>query len=329
MSASKWNGAAGIARTATASAVSAPTIWPLYESANAEGTPIVVRRHNPFSRVPLGVDTYGYEWAWSFNNIQPTIETLGYLLWLFLGDDSWAANVHTLTLDDAGSSEYACISLDRVVDLGTSTPTQQIVGAKIGTLTLEIPEKGYANLAVSGLAADMGALAAALSPVIDTGADYAPLSWASFQSGASGKIQIGYNGGAVANDGSVKMLKLELTQPLEEGGVNQGSNQPTAIHEGQMSGTIEIEREFSGTGGTNAYDAWAGAQELELDALGNVGTHSARLQVKNSIPTAPLGGEVGVGAETIRQSQTYEIFQDASDETCTFTVTDAFGSAYN
>lgn len=329
MSSSKWRGAAGIARTASASAVAAPVIFPLYETANSEGTPQLVRRQNPFTRAQLQIEPFGKQWSWSMNNIQPNAEMLGYLLWLFLGNDSWAGGTHTLTLDESGTSEYACVSFDRVMVLSGTEPTQQLVGAKIANITLEIPTNGFARMSISGRAADLGADAAALSPSIATGANEAPLTWASYQAvGAS--IKLGYDGAPAADDGTVRMLKFSFTQPLADGGVEKDSVQPQAIHEGQATMTYGLEREFKGTGGLAAYQAWINAVDVELDATAVIGAHSFRTQLHHSKATTTVGGEVGVGAETIQQAIEYEADSGYdADPMATVTVVDAFGSAYS
>lgn len=328
MGVAKWRANLGVVRVADAATSSPSLIFANAESVNIARDPIAVERLNAISRLPIGVSTYGFKTGFSINNAQGDATFFGYLLSCLLGADSFAAGTHTITA--AATSEYLCVRLDDVLEKGSGTPTNDLIGGKLTSASIDFPKADFARGTFSGMGVDLGAPAAGLTPVIVNDADHAPLSWAAVQA-ATGFLKLGYNAAAVAQADDVMGVTLEITQVAEEGGVTLGSNQPTGINEGEIS--VEAVVRYEQAGGVTStarkmHDAHESEQEIALDLKAIMGAHAFRTELLHGRVINSPRQDVGSGADSMLAEARIKFFQFDSDELVTVTVDDDFGAVY-
>lgn len=306
----KWKGTFGIGRTADAVSLATPAIYPRYESADAKGVPVTFEDNPVMSPDLYAIEAAGKNFTWEANNMRLPAHHLGYLLWLALGAESFAAGTHTLSPADA--SQYFNLKIGRGLDLGSSTPTENLVGCKIARLTIEQTARAYAVISAGGAACNRGAPGAVLTPTILTGAENAPLSWPALRAGF---LKTSYAGGAFAQDNSVQGIKIEYTRDQDaEAGIDIESDQPDAINDGARTLMFEITREFTGAGALADYQAWRDNSLVGLDVKWVVGTSPAyevRLLITQGRPVDNQPGPIGVGADSIKGTLVVKAFRGA------------------
>ena len=240
----KWEGTGAIVKSANVT--EAPTTgykYPVCKGVSFPKKRRLAQRKVGWKRVIDRTEAGGFEYEWSMSGIEPNANIFGYLAALGMGLNSYALTVVTITPADGADIPYCNVLRGVGYDLGTSMPTERLVGAKVGTFALEVKQEEFAVMSCGGMAADMGAVAAALVPSVPTGANEAPLSWSALK---AGYFKVGVAGGAVAADNDITGFKLEFTQSLFESGRTLGSVQPARIIPGMIGVTFDIEKEFSG-----------------------------------------------------------------------------------
>jgi len=327
MSLPKRKGKVGLAKAADASSTATVQVWPIYESANIEGVPNLSEQPNAQDRDVHNIQEHGFDFTWNIQGMAPSCFDFGYLLWLFLGSDTWDTDHHDIR--PAEAAQYLNLKVGRGVDLDTGAKvTQNLVGAKVQSLSLEQRVNDYAKLNVSGPGCDLGTPETVLSPSFLSGANNAPLSWAGLAATSGGGFKIGYNGGAVAQDNAIRGIKLDLTQELEGAGIELDTEQPTALNEGARTLTFEVEREFKSGGARDDYDAWVAGQDIGVEICWTIGSSVMQLIIEEARITDNVPGEVGQGAEHITSTLKCKAFKNAASYLVDVQYTEPAGSAF-
>lgn len=310
----KWKGTFGIGRTADASSVATPAIYPRYETADIKGVPVTFEDNPVMSPDLHAIEAAGKNWTFEANNMRLPAYHMGYLLWLALGTESFGSGTHTLTPADA--AQYFNGKLGRGLDLDTVTggeqPVQNLVGAKIARLAIEQNARAYATVSIGGAGCNVAAPTAALTPTILTGPENAPLSWPALR---AGWLKTSYAGGAFAQDNSVQGVKIEYTREQDaEAGIDIESDQPDAVNDGARNVMVEITREFTGAGAQADYDAWMNSKSVGTDLKWVMGTSPAyevNIVVPLARPVDNQPGPIGVGAESIKGTLVLKAYRGA------------------
>lgn len=294
MSTSKWKGAAALAYTGDVSTVGAtPKVYPIAETIDAKGEPVTYERVTSQQPDVLNINRAGFNYSFSVDGMQASCGDLGYLAWLAFGGQAYAT-FHTISpADDTG---YFNFRIDRKLDLGTSQPTEEYAGCRIGSLSFEQPLRDYARVSFNGFAVDKGSPTAALSPTVPTDADNQPLDWGAL---GAGFLKLGYDGAATAQDNTVQSFKFELTRNQAYAGFKVNTGQPGAVLEGGRRLTFELTREFSGAEAQAEYASWAANEHIEVDVQYTVGAHRFRFNFHELVVTGSYAGEVGAGEDAI------------------------------
>lgn len=322
----KWQGKAGLARTADAVSEANPQVYPLADTINAEGVPVSYERVTSQKPDIFHIEQSGYDWSVTVDGMQASCFDFGYLMWLALGGDSFLTDTHTITPTD--NSQYFNLKIDRGLTLDGNGPTQSIKGCRIGAISLEQPLRDYAKVSVSGLACAMNQTeGGTLSVTIPEGDDDQPLSWAALAH-ASGFFKIGYNGAAATQDDDIQGWKFELTREQIYAGIDLGASQPEAINEGGRELTAEVTKEFIGAGAQNAYKAWKDTEKVELDVRYQVGANYYRIQIPQMEVVGAFGGEIGTGNESIMGVLSLKATKKAATNIMTITTLDGSAGAY-
>jgi len=327
MGTAKWDGAVAVALASSATDEPGVTnaVYPIAESAQIEMEPITYERRTILADLDY-IIAAGFNYTWAINNIRPNANVFGYLMMLALGTDTWSSTKHILTPSDDGL--YCNVFIDRGLDLvGTSKPTQVLVGAKVTGFTLEFPLKDNAILGLSGVGCDLGTELAALSPSVPTGDDEAPLSWKALQ---NGHFKVGLNAGSTAQDDSIQGFKLEGSRASMPSGVSLGSDQPSAIHLGVREFFFEFTKEFATTTEKDQYIAHAAQQDIgvEFDAQMGSTPYYATMYEMRGKPVQTFAGEVGVADEIIMATMRCKARKYSSDPIIKFDVVDGTSAAY-
>jgi hypothetical protein len=328
MATPKWKGGVAVVRASSATHEPASGfVYPMAESAQIEGAPILYTRLPYAIPDPDRVGLGGFEFSWRIDGITPNCMVFGYLMALALGNDSWngIGGYHSLRPDD--DAQYLNVLIDRGLDLGTSEPTERLVGAKITGWTLEFKHNEYAKLSVSGVGANLGSLAAALAPSIPTGDDDEPLGWHHLR---NGYVRLGYNGGAVADDNDITGFTITYNRPPILSGRDLGSAQPTEIFNAARELTFSITKEFSGSGAVNMYNAWKNQQEVEFTWRAEVGSapnYVSQASVYGYVSRS-FAGEVGAGEDVIEGTLECLVYKKGTDDLIKFDVKDGTTGAY-
>jgi hypothetical protein len=238
-----------------------------------DGEPIIYERE-PGSLPDVDFQkAAGKTWSWKMPNIQPNVNVFGWLMAQILGSDTWNTIPADHTIAPADDLPWLNVLKDDNLDRGTSTPTQRLLGAKIGDFEFVQESNSIAKLTISGKGCDEGAAAAALTTSVPTGDNEAPLSWASLK---AGYLKIGYAGAATAQDNDVTGFKIMGKRALVETGRGTlGSNQPTDLRPGKRKDFfIEITKEFSGASAIAMYTAWKNQSTVAVEIKYLVGTYS-------------------------------------------------------
>lgn len=292
MGISKWRMKAALARTTGAAATAAPHLLLVGNNSIIEGEPVLAERQGALVPDLLGAQAYGHNFKFSSEGLEPHAHALGYTLWLILGAQVAATDTHTIT--PANTIEYLEFFLDNVTDLGTSTPTETLLGGKLEKWELECGAQKFAKLAIGGPACAKGSPAATLALSIPSGAANAPLSWAAIRA-ATGGFKIGYNGAAVAADTGVTGFKVSIARTITPQPIDLSGDQPSAMNEGGREITFEFTREFAGSGALNAYNAWSGNQLVGVEINATMGTNTFKLEIPKMYITGSFkeGGTSG------------------------------------
>lgn len=324
----KWEGAVGYVRVASATATdSSPDVWPVAESADAPGVPQVFRRNPTQTPDTYNINRAGENYSFTVEGMQGSCHDWLYTLACFSGDSGYGFSTPTHTINPADHSEYLNYLIDRALDLGTSTPTQHLSGVRIGQVTIEQPTREYAKMSLNGLACRMeSSLVAPLTPVIPTGADDEPLSWASIANtgGAVGHFKIGYDTQTPSAEDNITSFKIELSRNQSYARYGFSSNQAGEINEGHRTVTCEIQKEFAGTDAKNAFLAWKNNQYVHLDVKWAVGAANyVRIVIPYMRIMDAFAKEIGASDDAIMGTLMCEAYRGGTN---LYTVTGVDGS---
>jgi len=323
----KWKGSVGLAIASDASTRVAPTVFPICDSGNIEGEPKTYEAKNSITPDVIAIEEAGHDFKWSVGGIEPTAKMFGWLWAVALGSDAFATDTHTITPDD--DSKYLCPSIDKGVDLGSSTPTMSGLGGKVGSLSFEIADGGFATMEASGLLCDLDSTYyTALSPSIVSTKFRKPISW-EWLKHASASFAVGYAGGASSADKNITGLKVNYSRAQKGTGISANSEQPTGITEGMRELTFEITKEFDANA-TDAFDAWigqTGSVAISMTLYADT-DQQVSLVIPNATIAGSFGDEVGAGEDTITATLSCKAFQDASDPLVIITVKDDTTGVY-
>lgn len=324
----KWEGAAAVVYASSVS--QAPTTgykYPICKSCSLPKKARIAKRTVGFRRVVDRQEIVGQDYEWAIGGIEPNANIFGYLAALALGSHSWLLGVTSIKHNAGGDIPYLNVLRDAKQDLGTATPTERLVGAKVGTWEIDFKRDEYAQMAVGGMGADMGAVAAALVPAVPSGANEAPLSWTALR---AGYFKVGLHGAATAQDNDITGFKLSWTDGLTESGRTLGSIQPSRIIPGIPALTFELEKEFSGATAVAQRAAFLAGQEWAIDFKALMGTY----YVKTKTPiyghgvAAEMPGEVGSAEDVISARVQVEIYEKDLADMLAFEVMDGSTAVY-
>lgn len=272
------------------------------DSITTESVPHLLERSVAAQPDLVSAGRTGLDHSYSVDGMTGSCYDVGYLLALMMGDDSWAAQVHTITTNTTGDGEYFDLKVDRVNDLDTAKPTEDCIGCKIQSLTIEQAPREYAKIGFSGLFTKHGSEEAALSITIPTAADDQPLDYGGL-SAAGAFVKLGTSpGGAVQMD-EIESFKIDITREASYGGIQVSTEQPTAINEGGREIMVEIVKEFDVA--SAAEWAWFETDvDLEFDVRWDIGLNHLQIHIPTlQMVGSPLG-EIGPGSDSIKYTFT-------------------------
>ncbi|MBU1701444.1 MAG: hypothetical protein KJ970_13180 [Candidatus Eisenbacteria bacterium] len=269
----------------------------------------------------------GFELPWHINGIEPNVNTLGYAMACALGGDTWDTDHHDI--EAANSSQYINALVDKVQDLGTSTPTQRAFGAKISEWSIEFQRNAFFKMGLSGMACNTE-LGAALSPSMTYGANNAPLSWACLTTALGGYFKYGVDGADPAtSDPEVLGFKIAGTREQTPSGYGLESEQPTRMNEAGRGITFEITKEFCGTHAKAQWEAFKAKQVISVTWKAVTGTSSAIMTKVFGQVVGKFGEAIGTGAETIMGTLQCKAFRyESASPIVGFTIIDGTVGAY-
>lgn len=323
MGISKRNSVVALAKTSAYNTTAAAAVYLICDDCNIEAESQKYERINNTSRDSLGAQPAGFKHSFFAKGIEPDAATLGYLIWLALGGQSMnVSDQHVLVPDEV--PPYLQFFLDRGLDLGTSTPTETVVGGMIKSFELDIQMNKFVKLSIDGIACDFGALGAALTAVEP---DY-PLSWHSLR---AGDCKLGYNGAAVASDRTIRGVKINFSQEIrDEDNITLDSDQPIGLTATTRKASFEIMRQFDGANAKAEYLAWKNQQEVGLQLLFSM--NSAAETVQLDIPygeiTGSYAGGGGSGDDIIMATLKCDAYKPSGGNLMTVTVDDGNASNY-
>lgn len=321
----KWRGHAALARTTGPTATASPSVYLNCDDANGSGEPILVERINNITADVLSAVPVGFNYKFTASAIEADAPTMGKLFWLFLGTESPATDTHTIT--PASVQQYFEFFTDRGLDLGTSTPTEVLLGCKMESLEFEVKARQFAKFAISGLACNKGTAVAALSPTAQVTAAYAPLSWMAIKSNAT-PFKIGYAAATPAADTAITGFKLSLKRTLREKPVDLSSDVPSGIDESGRTIEFEITREFTGAGALAAYNAWAAQSLVGIELNATMGTNTLKIEIPQAVITGSFAEGVGTGDDQIMGTLKCRATTPSAVSIITVTVKDGASGAY-
>lgn len=324
----KRQGAFGIAAQTDAATVSgtAPAHWLTCDSANIEFTPNVYERVNNITQNKIGIEQAGNDYAFSFSNAEVSIDQLGYLLWLFLGGESFATSTHTM--DEQYDSKYFTVFKDHGAPFDGTNNVERLVGCRFDSLSIDQQRAGYAKISGSGFGLSLSPDNTAHNPSVSLGAADAPLSWASLQAGS---FQLGFNGAAKAAVTAPTSLKIDFSREIDRHGADIDGNDPSEIVEGGRAASFELDMDFiEGNTEVEALIAAAkSAHDVELQATWITGGNILVLGIPVGRITGTPAGEIGSGTETQSFNLSAEAFDDGLGDITAITATVAGSSAYS
>lgn len=286
----KWESNVAIVRAASASA--APITgykYPLAKKVTVNETPIIYeQKAQPHPDITRQYPA-GFQYDWSIEGIEASANIFGYLMALWFGTHIYSAGIIVIT--GGTTKEFLNILIDRGLDLGTSQPTERLVGCQIESWDLVCNYNEVATLSIRGKACDRGALDAALVVTVPSGALEAPLSWAALQ---AGDFEVGYNGGTLAQDDDITKFTISGSWASVERGRNLGSDQPTDLRPGRERViTYGFDKEFSGAGAIADYTAFIAQQDVEMCAKFLMDTNYVQIDVQYAQITKTYPGDIG------------------------------------
>jgi len=319
----KRTGAVAIARTVSATATATPKHTLICDSGGITSKPFM------YERTSLGADKAapqpaGFDHSFSFSGAEVNCEQLGYLIWLFLGSETFddVNDIHNLAPVDV--PQYLEFFADTVHEVTSGNPTRTLLGAMLDSLTLNIQPRAFLKVDGSGVGCDLGADVAALSRDLPAN----PLSWLSLRAGS---IQIGYNGGALSQDTSVRGVKIDFKRTLNtDENIDLTGDQPTGVTAHGRTLEFEITRQFSGSQATSEYNAWKNQQEVAItvNLSANGGTEYVSINIPHAVPVDSYVGEVGASDDSIMATLKCEAFISGTDDLVTAAVKDGLTAAY-
>jgi hypothetical protein len=326
----KWKGIAGLARTADASSTASPQVYPIADDVDTPGAPVTYERTTSQQADILHITRCGTDYNWVIDGMQGSAFDIGYLFYLLLGTDTWAAGPATHTLTPATNSQYANLKVDRDVQIGTggTDHTQECVGCRVGSFTFDQPMRDYAKINAGGLFCNLATPSASLSsPSISVGDDDEPPGWAHLQDG-SAFFKIEYDGGGLAQDDAVQSWKMEYSREQVYSGIDVGDSQPDGINEGGRELTFEITREFiDDSGSKDSYDAWENGKTVGIDIKYIMGANYVQITIPQAHVVGSFAQSVGTGAESIMATLMCKAFK-GSNPLITVVVKDGSSAAY-
>lgn len=323
----QWEQGVGIARVADSAALAAtPTHFLVCESANIVAAPKVYERRASYVADISHVVTSGFDYTIEASGVTAHPGVVGYLLWLFLGGDAYAAGAHTLT--PTKQNQYLNFFVDRGAEIDSAVAgatVERVRGAKIGSLSLEFPEDDFCKWSLSGVACDKAAPLPPLTPSLPVGADNEPLAWKHLQ---AGDFQIGLNGGGVAQDNEIKGFKLSMERPPLLGGKNLGSTQPSWVKHGLRRLNYSFMKEFVGPNAKAQSTAFRGHGSMELQFRAVVGANYVDIAVPFATFNANPYGQVGSNDEAVTLDVQATAFRPEGGNIITATVKDGTVALY-
>ena len=322
----QWEQGVGIARTpAPDTVVGIPKHYLVCESANIVATPKVYERRASWTADISHVVTAGFDYTFEASGMTLHPAGVGYLLWLFLGADAYAAGVHTLT--PAIQGQYANVFVDRGADIDATVgdTVERIRGAKITNLSLEFPEDDFCKWSMSGVACDKSLTLPPLTPTLPVGADNEPLAWKHLQ---AGDFQVGVAGGGVAQDDEIKGLKVSMERPPILGGKNLGSTQPSWIKQGIRKVTYSFMKEFVGPNAKAQSLAFRAHSSLEIQWRAVVGANYVDIAIPFATFNANPYGQVGSNDEVVTMDVQAVAYKPEGSPILTATVKDGTAALY-
>lgn len=292
----QWEG--GVALVRASSAIDAPTTgykYPAAETAEITKTPLTSERILGFIPDVDILEVEAFDYGFSVPNISPNANMFGYLAAIALGSHSWLAGVISITPSD--DVQYLNALVDYVQDLGTNTPTERLLGAKIGTFSLECQQDQIAKLTIGGVGCDLGVQAASLTMAFPTGANEAPLSWKALR---AGYFKVGLNAVPTAQDDDITGMKIDWTRNLTPTGRTLGHVQPSRIVPGIRNVFFEFEKEFSGDSAKAQYAAFLAGQLFQMELKFLMGTYYVTSGVLSGKAVEGYPQQVGAGEDTIK-----------------------------
>ena len=328
MAQSKRRGAIGIAREAThGTPIAAATYVLPVDSANIEATPVTYERVNSIDADPIGIEQSGFEYSWNFSGAELSIEEVGWLLWLYLGEEVNTTGSHLIT--PVYNSQSFTFFKDMGVSYDGTNPTLQLAGCRIDTMTLEQPHKGYAKISASGT----GMSALKLTSSLSRTPTYTGMGYHNLINPAGGGIGYGISESdptalalTVANS-----CKIELNRETSRAGRKYSSNNPSSIVEGGRTLSWEITADTQTDTPLNALVSSAdGALRIRAMFKWNDAGNSQSLVI--DIPTAQItnsyAGEVGAGSDVQVTTFMGQAFRASSNDLITATCVDGISNNY-
>lgn len=312
----KRRGAFGIAyEDVPGSAESTATYVLPCDSANIEGVPVTYERVNSIGADPIGREQSGFEYSWSFSGAELSIEEIGYLIWLYLGDEDNVTTPGTHTMPNTApySSKHFTIFKDMGGDhrsLGNKR-MEVLAGCRMDSLSIEQPHKGYAKVSASG----MGRSVAMSNDSLTKTVSYGAMGWHNLLISAGGYLTKGSSGTSPAiNLVKAKSFKIEFKREIDRAGRNYSSNNPTAIVEGgrMISAEVNFDLQLHSTI-SELLTAYEQGGYVSIGAKWNDADASESLLIE--LPTTQIvnspKGELGTGTDPQEVTFQFEAFRDA------------------
>lgn len=330
MSGETWEAGVGLALASSATDEPAtPKIFLSATEANIVEAPVTYERKPSYGADVDYMEACGFDYTFSVSGITADLGTLGYLLFLMLGNDAFSTPNHTITRSDAG--QYLNLFLDRQADIepGAGTdPVQRLIGGRLTKLRLEQPMQGGAVISIEGMGTTLGTPLASITPSIPTGATKEPLGWKHWKTGSSGFLKLGLNGGVTAQDDTIQSWWWEITRNAFGSGKAIGSDQYTDSHVGDGDIMWGFEKEFKGTDAIAQYAAFKSQQTFEIDAKATISTDSIEIAVPRGFNRGSILSGGGRKNELYRAKFDVKAYKNGATAIMTCTVDDGSSALY-
>lgn len=275
------------------------------DTVSTQAVPHVLERAVAAQPDVVGINRVGFDHSWSIDGMTVSAVDLGYMLGLMLGDVAWATGsppTQTVTPNSTGNGEYFNLHVDRVTNLSSTNPTENIEGCKIQSLVIDQQPRDFCKVNASGLGVEYGTTQSAISITIPTAADDLPLDYGHL-SLTNGAFEFGESPAGQMDE--AQSFKIEITREAEYGGVQVSTQQPTSIIEGTREITVEVTKEWD----VSSLEEWgwfteaSGPVTMDFKATWDVNDGSGNyitIEVPAMEIIGSLLGDVGPGSETIK-----------------------------